>query len=158
MLWAGRTALLIANVIGYDGGPRRRREVGACAAPSCAVDTDDRRFAELSAGVVHAVERCIEVLHAREGWQALGLLDARRVDLVITDQMMPGLEGWRVVQVVREQWPGLPVLLYSAAPPLRPATVDPACAFDGAQPKPADSDVLLALIAALLPTSVPAIP
>ena len=97
-----------------------------------------------------------EVLHAREGRQALVLLETQRVDLVITDQMMPGLGGWDVLQAVREQWPALPVLLYSAAPPLRPATIDPSYAFDGALLKPADTDVLLALIAALLPTSMPA--
>lgn len=91
-----------------------------------------------------------DVLTAANGEQALALLAQHPVDLLITDQMMPVRDGWWLLQQVRERGAQLPVLLYSAAPPLRPAKVSPVLAFDDALLKPADSGELLERVAQLL--------
>ena len=46
---------------------------------------------------------------------------ARSVDLVITDQAMPGMTGFKLVETIRQQWPHLPIILasgYADLPPL----------------------------------------
>lgn len=90
---------------------------------------------------------------AEDGAQALLALEATTFDLLITDQMMPVIDGWQLLSAVRTSYPALPVLLYSAAPPLRPASCSPALAFDGALLKPADGGELLEQIARLLDTA-----
>ena len=52
------------------------------------------------------------VMEAASGQQALDLLrSGRPVDLVITDQAMPGLTGVQLAGRIRAEWPDLPVLL-----------------------------------------------
>ncbi|RAN82924.1 hypothetical protein B5P43_02355 [Bacillus sp. SRB_336] len=87
---------------------------------------------------------------AADGHAALRLLQEQNVDLVVTDQCMDGLDGWGLLAAVRGQWPGLPVLLCSAAPPRRPEGVKPSLVFDACLLKPVQPDVLLAQVAALL--------
>lgn len=91
-----------------------------------------------------------DVRVATDGREALALLEQQPVDLLISDQMMPDLDGWALLKAVRGRWPDVPVLLYSAAPPLRPAGMDRGLVFDAALLKPATSDELLTRIAALL--------
>jgi signal transduction histidine kinase len=52
------------------------------------------------------------VLEARDGPTALKLLeDTSRLDLLITDIGLPGMNGWQLVEAVRASRPGLKVLL-----------------------------------------------
>jgi CheY-like chemotaxis protein len=55
------------------------------------------------------------VVHAvRSAEEALAYLDAGgEVDLVITDQAMPGMTGIRLAGLLRERAPGLPIVLAS---------------------------------------------
>jgi len=74
------------------------------------------------------------VLQAANGEEALALLERERVrpDLVLTDLVMPGLDGRQLVAQLREQLPGVPVLLMSGyAGPGGPvsAETDPNLAF-----------------------------
>lgn len=56
-------------------------------------------------------ERGYEVLEAPDGPAALRLLaGARRVDLLVTDVGLPGLNGRQLADAARERRPGLPVL------------------------------------------------
>lgn len=91
-----------------------------------------------------------DVSTAVDGVQALECLASKRFDLLISDQMMPRMNGWNLLAEVRERWPQLPVLLYSAAPPLRSGHWPRSLAFDASLLKPATSGELLALIASLL--------
>jgi CheY-like chemotaxis protein len=50
---------------------------------------------------------------APDGRAALTLLPRQRYDLVITDLRMPGMSGWEVVERVRQQIPGIPVIVMS---------------------------------------------
>jgi PAS domain S-box-containing protein len=51
------------------------------------------------------------VLEAMSGEAALALLRDNKIDLVITDQAMPQMTGAQLIDAIRAQWPGLPVVL-----------------------------------------------
>jgi CheY-like chemotaxis protein len=53
---------------------------------------------------------------AADGVQALGAIDAARPDLVLTDLMMPGMDGRELRDRIRTLHPGLPVMLMSGHP------------------------------------------
>ncbi|WP_434773242.1 hybrid sensor histidine kinase/response regulator [Pseudomonas entomophila] len=82
------------------------------------------------------------------GVEALQVLQSMPVDLVLCDQMMPTMDGWELLRHVREGWPDLPVILYSAAPPRMPQGLE-GLAFDATLLKPADSADLLERIDSL---------
>ena len=54
-----------------------------------------------------------EAILAANGMEALSVLKRERVDLVITDLNMPGLTGWDVAEMVKKQYPDVPVILIS---------------------------------------------
>jgi len=51
------------------------------------------------------------VLEATSGAQALAILRREPVDLVITDQAMPQMTGMQLLETIRTEWPGMPVIL-----------------------------------------------
>ncbi|MHB1353920.1 MAG: heavy metal response regulator transcription factor [Thiobacillus sp.] len=51
---------------------------------------------------------------AREGWEGLELAKSGHYDLVILDVMLPGLDGWHVLEGVRRAGIGTPVLFLTA--------------------------------------------
>jgi CheY-like chemotaxis protein len=54
------------------------------------------------------------VIEAPSGRRALEILRAgTAVDLVMTDQAMPGMTGTQLAAEIREAWPDLPILLAS---------------------------------------------
>lgn len=86
-----------------------------------------------------------DVSLAQNAEEALACLAAEQVDLLITDQMMPGMSGWELLQEARERWPALPVLLYSASP-ARPTEAQKHLHFDAILIKPATSEELLGCV------------
>ncbi|MCQ4297253.1 ATP-binding protein [Pseudomonas stutzeri] len=78
--------------------------------------------------------------------QALLHLHCSDCDLLISDQAMPGSDGWALLAAVRGQWPSLPVVLYSSAPPHRPLDYPDHLSFDAVLLKPSDASQILALI------------
>lgn len=55
-----------------------------------------------------------EAIPAANGLEALHVLDERRVDMLITDVMMPGLNGVELVRQLREARYDLPILMVTA--------------------------------------------
>ena len=55
-----------------------------------------------------------QVIQAADGDQALSLLNECHVDLVITDLVMPRLNGCELVAQIRSKRPHIPILLISA--------------------------------------------
>jgi two-component system OmpR family response regulator len=51
---------------------------------------------------------------AADGHMALQIIDLAPPDLIITDVMMPQLDGWALLDHAHEQNPSLPVILMSA--------------------------------------------
>jgi len=64
------------------------------------------------------------VFEASSGEQALEILGQESsVDLVLTDQAMPGMTGSQLAEAVRSRWPGTPVILATGYAELTPGTV-----------------------------------
>lgn len=70
---------------------------------------DEERYRELIAQVL--TKAGYEVLQAADGIEALSLLEKSNVNLVISDILMPGLNGYRLVARIRAKWPQMPVIL-----------------------------------------------
>lgn len=90
-----------------------------------------------------------ESVPAASGEAALATLREQAVDLVVTDQYMPGMDGWALLRAVRREYGALPVLLYSSLPP-RPGHEGDAVEFDDAVLKPASGRELLERIEGVL--------
>jgi signal transduction histidine kinase/CheY-like chemotaxis protein len=86
----------------------RQRALGGGPETILLVEDDDavRRVASRSLS-----QRGYEVLTAPDGEAALAVLERRSVDLVVTDVVMPNLDGPSLVRVVRTRWPRIKVLL-----------------------------------------------
>jgi DNA-binding response OmpR family regulator len=92
-----------------------------------------------------------EVIQAADGIQALSLLDKSHVDLVITDLVIPKLNGFDLVGRIRSKWPHIPILIISAY-----ISQDAERISDGNAEfmyKPIDPPDLIATVRRLLPTS-----
>jgi CheY-like chemotaxis protein len=57
-----------------------------------------------------------EVLQASTAMDALGILNERRIDLLLTDLKMPGMNGQSLVEHVKRHHPGIPVGVVTAYP------------------------------------------
>jgi EAL domain-containing protein (putative c-di-GMP-specific phosphodiesterase class I)/CheY-like chemotaxis protein len=84
------------------------------------VDDDD--------GVLTMMQRALESLHMRvsmvnDGARALELLARQRFDAVISDIVMPGMSGLKLLHAVREHDLDLPVILVTGNPDLKTATL-----------------------------------
>jgi CheY-like chemotaxis protein len=54
------------------------------------------------------------VLTARDGPSGISLFDTARVDAVVLDYAMPGLDGGEVAAILRQRQPNIPILMLSA--------------------------------------------
>lgn len=92
-------------------------ESGNSAAPPGARDTLTILAIDDDALVLMSTSAMIEelghtVLEATSARQALRIMrDGAAVDLVITDQAMPDMTGVELAQLLRKDWPDLPIVL-----------------------------------------------
>lgn len=61
-----------------------------------------------------------DVVTAGSAMQALEVLATRRVDLVLSDQLMPGQTGTELARQIKNKWPSLPVILLSGVNEIPP--------------------------------------
>ncbi|MCK5145151.1 response regulator transcription factor [bacterium] len=59
-------------------------------------------------------EEGYEVLHARDGNEALSMFSSENIDFIILDIMIPFKDGFEVAAVVRESKPQMPILMLTA--------------------------------------------
>jgi signal transduction histidine kinase/CheY-like chemotaxis protein len=91
----------------------QREPVAARCAPEAslsilAVDDDDL----VRTTTVDMLEALgYQVIPARSGYEALQVLEATSVDLVITDHAMPQMTGTQLAERIRERWPDLPMIM-----------------------------------------------
>ncbi len=57
----------------------------------------------------------LEVLTAENGSQAVGILNGTPVDLVVTDLKMPEMDGFELIIYMKKHFPGVPVIVMTAA-------------------------------------------
>jgi CheY-like chemotaxis protein len=56
----------------------------------------------------------VSVEYASGGAAALGMVECDAPDVVLTDLVMPDMDGLELVQRVRKRWPGIPLILMTA--------------------------------------------
>lgn len=87
---------------------------------------------------------------AKDGLEALDILDKKHVDLIILDIMMPNMDGYELTKVLREANFNLPILMVTA----KEAPEDKKRGFingtDDYLVKPVDEEEMILRIAALL--------
>jgi len=54
-----------------------------------------------------------EVIEAGDGNEAVAFLDGFGIDLVITDMVLPKINGLHLVSLIQARWPGIPIVLIS---------------------------------------------
>ena len=91
-----------------------------------------------------------EVFSALNGKQAINLFDEQRFDLIITDLMMPKVDGFTFLQHVREVSKDVPVLIISAKSSLDDKQRGFSLGTDDYMVKPVDIDELILRVNALL--------
>lgn len=97
------------------------------------------------------IEECgWAVGHCSNGQSAIAAYDQDTWDAVITDQMMPGVAGWMVLEHIRSRQPELPVLMLSAAEPCRPDSLAGDCHFSAFLRKPVSAAEIQATLWQLL--------
>lgn len=70
---------------------------------------------ELAAGIRYNLElEGYQVIHAEDGVTGLALAHEHGPDLIILDVMLPGVDGFQVLQAIRHDDPDVPVLLLTA--------------------------------------------
>ncbi|MFM0556543.1 response regulator [Paraburkholderia sediminicola] len=90
-----------------------------------------------------------EVVRARDGGEALGHMSRQTPELVITDLMMPGMNGEDLCRAVRQspQWAHIPIVLHTSAHVGTPVAER---LWDAVLRKPARLEVFLATIENLI--------
>ena len=91
-----------------------------------------------------------EPVPARDGLEALRIMEHRHIDLIVMDVMMPNMDGYTLTRQLREADYTLPILMVTA----RAAQADKRKGFrlgvDDYMTKPVDEEEMLLRIAALL--------
>jgi two-component system, NtrC family, response regulator AtoC len=84
----------------------------AKAAPLILLVDDDTAITTVLGSLLKQVG--LSSLAARSGAEALALLEAQPVDVVVTDLRMPGMDGMALLQKVVRGWSDIPVIVLSA--------------------------------------------
>ena len=84
-----------------------------------------------------------EVLTARNGKEALGLIDGHSLDAVITDLFMPEMDGIETIAALRRKLPGVRVVAISGRPGVDYLTVARELGVARTLRKPFEMDELL---------------
>lgn len=61
-----------------------------------------------------------DVITANSAKAALDVLASRQIDLVLSDQLMPGQTGTELARQIKNRWPSLPVILISGVNEIPP--------------------------------------
>jgi len=91
-----------------------------------------------------------ELLTAQTPAQALAILDERPVDLVVSDQKMPGLSGVDLLAQIGRRRPGIPRILLTGWPEEIPAARLREVGVHALLPKPWDDTELKSTLRKLL--------
>ena len=87
-----------------------------------------------------------EVLTARNGREALGMIDGQGLDAVITDLFMPEMDGIETITALRRKLPGVRVVAMSGRPGVDYLTVARELGVAHTLRKPFELDELLSAL------------
>jgi two-component system, OmpR family, response regulator len=91
-----------------------------------------------------------EVCTACDGREALDILHSAKIDLLIADVMMPGMDGFDLTRELRESKSTIPVLMVTAKERIEDKARGFQAGTDDYMVKPIDFDEMLLRVAALL--------
>ena len=91
-----------------------------------------------------------DVLHAASGMEALSVLDSKRVDLMIADIMMPGMDGYTLTADLRAARYDFPILMVTAKDSFEDKKKGFHAGTDDYMVKPIDMNEMLLRVGALL--------
>lgn len=74
---------------------------------------DDQDFTEVSSKILQRRNEDFEVYTARDAEEGLELLDEHDIDCVVSDYEMPGVDGVEFLDKVRDEYRGLPFVLFT---------------------------------------------
>ncbi|SNS28665.1 DNA-binding response regulator, OmpR family, contains REC and winged-helix (wHTH) domain [Anaerovirgula multivorans] len=109
---------------------------------------DDKNLQKLMMAVLK--QHGYEVVSAKDGLQALEMLDASHVDLMISDIMMPNMDGYTLTDALRKSNYNLPILMVTAKETLDDKKRGFFVGTDDYMVKPIDMDEMVLRVAALL--------
>ena len=109
---------------------------------------DDQALNKLICRVL--VKNNYEVVPAFDGEEALSLLDQNYIDLIITDLMMPKVDGYDLTKELRESGYQLPILVVTAKDTFPDKLKGFKLGIDDYMVKPIDVNELLLRVEALL--------
>ena len=88
-------ALMSQGLLGRQGDETVEKKV--------LIVDDEPGVLEMHARIVERQSPHYQVLRARDGWEALEVIRRERPDLVLLDLMMPGLDGFGVLEAMRDE-------------------------------------------------------
>ncbi len=106
---------------------------------------DDEKAIRDSIRMILEYER-FAVVFAEDGPSAVSRVQAGGVDLVLLDIKMPGIDGMRVLQVIRESSPALPVVMISGHGTIETAVEATRLGAYDFLPKPIDRERLIIVV------------
>jgi PAS domain S-box-containing protein len=101
----------MSDVVASDS---RKPVVTADDAPIRVLHVDDETdFVDLAATSIERARDRITVLTETDAGAALDRLESDHVDCIVSDYDMPGMDGLEFLEAVRDEYPGLPFILYT---------------------------------------------
>lgn len=96
------------------------------------------------------LEERFQPVLAKDGQEALDILEAQHIDLMITDIMMPGMDGYTLTDQLREAGYDLPILMVTARETIKDKRRGFMVGTDDYMVKPVDEEELILRVRALL--------
>lgn len=87
---------------------------------------------------------------AENSAMALDIMEKQYIDLVITDIMMPGMDGFTLTEHLRDAYPSLPILIVSAKETVQDKRKGFLAGTDDYMVKPVDEEEMILRVKALL--------
>ena len=87
---------------------------------------------------------------ARDAQEALDIIDAQHIDLMITDIMMPGMDGYTLTEQLREAGYDFPILMVTAKETIKDKRKGFLVGTDDYMVKPIDEEEMILRVKALL--------
>lgn len=91
-----------------------------------------------------------EVLTAYHGEEAWNIMEKEHVDLIITDILMPVMDGYLLLRSVRDIYPEMPVLMITAKDDFASKSMGFTLGTDDYMTKPVDTEEMILRVRALL--------
>jgi DNA-binding response OmpR family regulator len=115
-----------------------------------ALVVDDERFFRTILGDFASQRMGMRPLLAHDGTVALAFLEKERVDLVLLDIIMPGMDGLEVLRRIKDRRPNLPVVMVTASDSMDHAITALREGADDFFRKPVDLDELALCVTRVL--------